>query len=146
VELPKDPLKPIHLKIKANEGGAVRVRWSAKKNAGAELRVRPEVFIQADGDPSSKKGFTLFVPAIMTHPVRIYPPREKVGPLLSGSVVKAEFDAWSPTRDDFDLDLTLPEPDPLFVVTTKKRTAADAVRHQNTYARQIGLSRHHHRA
>jgi hypothetical protein len=117
-ELPRDPLKPIHLKVKANEGGVVRVRWTAKKSAGSELRVNPSVWIQPDGDPSNRKSFTLHVPAMMTHPVRIYPPRINVGPLIPGSVVKAEFDAWSPTREAFKLGLTAPGSEPFFVVET----------------------------
>lgn len=117
-QLPKDPLKAIHLKVKANDGGVVRVRWTTKKAAGAGLNVNPQVWMQPAGDPSGRKSFTLHVPAMMTHPVRITPARVNVGTLIPGSVVKAEFDAWSPTRDEFKLEVTAPGSDPFFVVET----------------------------
>lgn len=137
-ELPRDPLRPIHLVVKANEGGAVRVRWAARRTPGSGLRVEPSVHVQPAGDPSGQKKYMLLVPALMTHPVRIYPPRVNVGTLIPGSVVKAEFDAWSPTRDQFKLELTQPPGDPFFAIETRLLTKDEnAALERSLQAKQI---------
>ena len=121
-KLPADAKAKGRLVVKPGEAGVVRVHWRANKLPGQELRVRPAVVFQRAGDPSQRGLQVLGIPLMMAAPVYFYPPRVSVGALTSGTSAKAEFDAWSSTRDQLDLDLLLIPADPLFTIEVKPLT------------------------
>ena len=105
------------LVIKPGDGGAIRVQWIVKAG-GSTLIVTPRVWFQS-ARGSDRVGQQLGVPVLLVMPVRFQPSRNVVGALTAGTATKAEFYAWSSTRDQFDLKLSATANDALFDVDMK---------------------------
>ena len=147
-----DPNQKRILTVKAGEAGVVRLRWTAKKNVGQTLKVSPQVFFRpADAPDMQWQG--LAVPVRVGAPSRFTPSRVNVGLLAPGAKpYKAELDAWSSTREKFDLKLTTLPASPFFEIQTKPLSTKECadlegnVKSQYPATRvQVGLSRHRHR-
>jgi hypothetical protein len=108
------------LKMKAEDGGVVRIEWVAKKAAGQPLRLNPQVSFQPAENPSRREKHPLHVPVKMTQPIQFDPPRLNVGEPTTARPATAQFHVWSSTRPQFDVELTQSSPNRLFVFNSKK--------------------------
>jgi hypothetical protein len=114
-----EPHKATVLKVKADEGGVVRIRWTVKKTPGQTLKLNPHIAIRQAG-AQGIQWQTLAVPVLVGTAICFEPSRVHVGLLAPGSKpVTAEFDAWSSTREKFDLKLTPLPANPFFHVETR---------------------------
>lgn len=95
--------------VKADEGGVVRVRWTVKKRPGEVMKIMPEIVMRPIGasEFSTWRKQMLVVPVLVGTAIRFDPPRVNVGLLSPGCKPVTEvFNAWSSTREKFDLKLT----------------------------------------
>lgn len=107
------------IKVPADGGGVVRVRWTVKKTPGQFLKLTPTVVFRKVGD-DDRHAQVLSVPVLVGTAIRFEPPRVNVGLLTPGcKPVTAEFDAWSSTREKFDLNLTPHPENPFFKIENR---------------------------
>ena len=95
-ELSTDGTKKNSLLVKANEAGAVRVGWIARKSPGMALNVSPKVVYRPVGAAVTQK-YLLGVPIMVGHAVQFEPARLNVGRITTGDVLTQTIDAWSST-------------------------------------------------
>jgi hypothetical protein len=116
-KLPAAEQKKKSVLIKPGAGGVVRVQWAAGPHPGASLNVSPKIGFRTVGGNGVFLQ-SLFVPVVVSAPVRFQPQRVVAGSLSLGSSTTAEFYAYSSTRDQFDLKLTASATDSLFDIKT----------------------------
>jgi hypothetical protein len=116
------------LTVKPDEGGVVRIRWTVKKTPGQILVLEPYVVFRPAGesDIQTWKRQKLMVPVQVGTAIRFEPALVRVGLLAPGcKPVIAEFDAWSATREKFDLKLTPLPANPFFDIETRPLSAKE---------------------
>jgi hypothetical protein len=106
--------------VKGGEHGVVRTRWRTQ-NLPLTLWLWWQ-HVPDSGGRSADQRFELRIPGTVSPPLRVYPTRVSAGVLPPGGSARAEFDVWSLTRDELNVDFTGTAPDPLFVVQTRPLT------------------------
>ncbi len=116
------------LTVRPGEAGVVRLRWIVKKTPGQILKLNPDVVFRPAGDDEFKtwRKQMLVAPVLVGTAVRFEPARVPVGVLKpGGKPATAEFDAWSSTRDHFDLKLTPQPENPFFHIESRPLSAKE---------------------
>src|SRR5262245_33786267 len=94
----------------------LRFSWHNRRAPGESLNLKVHIAAQT---PWKRQEYGLTVLAASAAPVRVKQDRVNSPNLAPDGKVKAEFDLWSPTRDQLDLALHEAGKDPLFTIEAK---------------------------
>lgn len=94
----------------------LRFSWHNRRGPGESLNLKVHIAAQT---PWKRQEYGLIVLAASAAPVRVQQDRVNVGNIAPDGKGKAEFDLWSPTRDQLELALYETGKDPLFTVDAK---------------------------
>jgi hypothetical protein len=117
-KLGREVLSETTIRIKAGDGGVVRINFNAKKSPGQELRVQPRIWYQPADVPAQRVGQGFVVPVMVRQPVSFNPQRVSVGVLVANGMAQGTLIAWSSTRKDLKLELGAKD-DPFFHVDVR---------------------------
>jgi len=123
-KLSRELLNNDAVRVKAGEGGVVRVSFNAKKSPGQTLNVGPRVWYQPVGVSTQRQWQALMVPVVVAAPVSFHPSRLSVGVLSADGVAEGRLIAWSSTRSELKLKLG-EESDPFFKTETQPLSKDD---------------------
>jgi hypothetical protein len=94
----------------------LRFSWHNRRAPGESLNLKVHLTAQT---PWKRQEYGLTVLAASASPVRVKQDRVNAGNIFPDGKAKAEFDLWSPTRDQLDVAFHESGNDPLFTIETK---------------------------